>query len=311
MNVALHGLEAEVKKVSKVAAVIRYADDFVILHHELGTIERCKSVVEDWLRTMGLELKPSKTRITHTLEKYGNNDNPGFYFLGCFIRQYKVGKHNSGKGTNLGFKTLIKPSPENVKRHCKRIGEIISSNKATSQQSLIALLNPVITGWSRYFAPSVSKRAYSAADTQTFSQLRRWAFHRHADKPRSWIVSRYWMTIGNRNWVFGTKVDDNLLYLARHDRTNITRHIKIQGSRSIFDGDWIYWSKRMGRYPGTPDAVAKLVKDQKGKCSRCKKSFVESDTLRLGRLRVTSSLKGKKQQKTFLFHANCNVRKCD
>jgi hypothetical protein len=33
---------------------------------------------------MGLELKPSKTRLTHTLNKY-ENEEPGFNFLGFNI----------------------------------------------------------------------------------------------------------------------------------------------------------------------------------------------------------------------------------
>ncbi|MBD2347197.1 hypothetical protein H6G18_24150 [Anabaena subtropica FACHB-260] len=27
------------------------------------------------------------------------------------------------------------------------------------------------------------------------------------------------------------------------------RHIQVQGSRSPFDGDWVYWSSRMGKHP--------------------------------------------------------------
>jgi arginine utilization protein RocB len=49
--------------------VIRYADDFLILHRDLSVIQECKRLTEEWLKDMGLELKPSKTRIAHTLEK--------------------------------------------------------------------------------------------------------------------------------------------------------------------------------------------------------------------------------------------------
>jgi hypothetical protein len=54
---------------------------------------------------MGLELKPSKTRLTHTLDKL--EGNVGFEFLGFHIQQYKVGNYrsaNNSKGTPLGFK---------------------------------------------------------------------------------------------------------------------------------------------------------------------------------------------------------------
>jgi hypothetical protein len=64
---------------------------------------------------MGLELKPSKTRIAHTLKQY-EPEKPGFEFLGFNIRQYPTGKYQSGKTTKgerlLGFKTIITPSKE-------------------------------------------------------------------------------------------------------------------------------------------------------------------------------------------------------
>ena len=60
--------------------VVRYADDFVILHHDLAVIERCQQIATEWLAGLGLELKPSKTRITHTLREHAGN--LGFDFLG-------------------------------------------------------------------------------------------------------------------------------------------------------------------------------------------------------------------------------------
>ena len=49
-----------------------------------------------WLTEYDLELNTEKTRITHTLEMTDQN-KPGFDFLGFNIRQYKVGKYQSGK----------------------------------------------------------------------------------------------------------------------------------------------------------------------------------------------------------------------
>ncbi len=135
-NIALHGLEQHIqnnfpsdekgrwidywktyKKQFQSPRFIRYADDFVILCEELEPIIKCKELVEDWLRKIGLELKPSKTRIGHTLDKL-NEQKPGFNFLGFEIRQFKVGRHYSGKTTSkklLGFKTIIRPSKEKIK----------------------------------------------------------------------------------------------------------------------------------------------------------------------------------------------------
>jgi RNA-directed DNA polymerase len=53
-----------------------WATLLVVLHPKLEIIQQCKQLIENWLLDLGLELKPSKTRITHTL--YENNGNQGF-----------------------------------------------------------------------------------------------------------------------------------------------------------------------------------------------------------------------------------------
>ncbi|MDJ1173899.1 group II intron reverse transcriptase/maturase [Roseofilum capinflatum] len=139
-NIALHGMEEKVKQFAETLpgnkmnnqyalSLIRYADDFVILHKDEQVIRDCSLVIRDWLAEMGLELKPSKTRITHT--KDGDKD---LNFLGFNIAQYQMGKNHSGKspkGERLGFKTLIKPNKDKVKAHIKKLGEVIARHKSS------------------------------------------------------------------------------------------------------------------------------------------------------------------------------------
>jgi RNA-directed DNA polymerase len=67
-------------------------------------------------------------------------------FLGFHIRQYRVGKHQSGKGPRgyqrLGFKTLITPAKPNIKAHLAELGRIMRSGRAWPQAALIRQLNP-------------------------------------------------------------------------------------------------------------------------------------------------------------------------
>jgi RNA-directed DNA polymerase len=89
--------------------VVRYADDFVVLDENLESIQQAKEIISEWLKDMGLELKPSKTRITHTLKEY--QGAVGFDFLGWTVRQFPVGKTQTGTdryGNALGFKTIIR-----------------------------------------------------------------------------------------------------------------------------------------------------------------------------------------------------------
>jgi RNA-directed DNA polymerase len=107
-NVALHGLEtalATAQPPGARPALIRYADDLVILHHDLDGLEQARQDTEAWLAEMGLHLKPSKTRVTHTLIPY--QGQVGFDFLGFHIRQYRVPQHRTRTYRGQpGFKTL-------------------------------------------------------------------------------------------------------------------------------------------------------------------------------------------------------------
>jgi len=158
-NIALHGLETAIREKFPRSGsrgfnapnVVRYADDFVVLHEDLEVIQQCQALTSEWLKDMGLELKPSKTRITHTLNQY--QGNVGFDFLGFHIRQYPVGKTKSGKdcrGRLQGYKTLIKPSRTAIQRHVQKLRETIECHKHSDQTLLIQKLNPRIIGWSNY-----------------------------------------------------------------------------------------------------------------------------------------------------------------
>ena len=73
MNVALHGLEEELIKAypkRHKPAVIRFADDVVILHHDLEILQQVKTQAEAWLNQVGLQLNPTKTHIAHTLNEH-------------------------------------------------------------------------------------------------------------------------------------------------------------------------------------------------------------------------------------------------
>src|SRR2546423_14828376 len=98
--------------------------------------------------------------MSHTLE----GDQPGMDFLGFHIRQYRVGKHQSGKGPRgvqrLGYKTLITPAKANVKAHVAELGRLIRQGQDWPQAALIRKLNPNIPGWANYYRTWVSQATF-------------------------------------------------------------------------------------------------------------------------------------------------------
>ncbi len=329
-NIALHGMEQRIKSefpymVPKSRetwfhkrgenffspAVIRYADDFVILHEDITVVQGCQTLIADWLKDMGLELKPSKTRLAHTCNTV-ENEKPGFDFLGFNIRQFSVGKYHSGKNTQgelLGFKTIITPSKEKVKVHYDKIAEVINNHKAAPQAAMIKHLNPIIRGWSNYFSAVVSKLTYAELDNLVYQKLRAWAKRRHPNKNMGYVVNKYWQTIGDENWVFATREGNNPFRLLAHADTPIVRYVKVKGESSPYDGNLVYWSKRRGESPEMPSRVATLIKRQKGKCAYCRLHFREEDVLEVDH-KIPKSQGGKDKYDNWqLLHRHCHDTK--
>jgi RNA-directed DNA polymerase len=252
----------------------------VVLHEDRRVLEQCQQLLMTWLAAMGLTLNEAKSRIQHTLE----GDQPGFDFLGFHIRQYRVGKHHSGRhasGHRLGYKTLIKPAKANIQAHLAELGRIIRRSKALPQSDLIRQLNPKIRGWAHYYRIGVSKAVYARLDHLTWIKLRRWAHRRHATKSIGWAIERYWHRVDTRRAFATPPTGPDAVYLHTHSEVAITRHVKVQGNRSPYDGDWMYWSTRQGRHPNVSPRLAKLLKQQRGRCRYCGLFFQQEDEIEI------------------------------
>jgi RNA-directed DNA polymerase len=274
MNVALQGLEQTIRAATPKltsAVTIRYADDLVIVHEDLNVLSDMQQEAEAWLAQMGLRLKASKTHITHTRKPY--EGRVGFDFLGFNIRQYEVGQyHTYTYRPRRGFKTLIKPSQAAIKRHLAKVHALVDQYQGAPQAALIAALNPVIRGWANYYRACVAKQVFSRLDHLTYWRLMKWAQRRHARKSQAWCYQRYWPPHYSRK-----DFRDDTAILAHHAETPIIRHIKIQGNKSVYDGDWVYWGMRLRRAPHVTVREGQLLKQQRGRCESCGLCFQGSE----------------------------------
>ncbi len=335
-NVALHGLETMLNEFAKTLNIknhkgnqiswqkkvqsltfIRYADDFVVMHGDLNVIQRCRELISEWLNDIGLELKPSKTRIAHTLHPEKSEDGQaGFDFLGYHIRQFPVGKYKSSiqpsTKEKLGFKTLITPSKTACKKHQKSIKDVIRKHKYSHQAHLINELNPIIRGWANYYSFSDAQTTgiFAKQDNLVFQKLRAWSRHRTGD----WYKARkkYWTKIGNNNWVFATRQGKaNPLRLLSHIEfgSSSTEYVKVKGKDSPFNGNLVYWSTRMGRSPDMPQRKATLLNRQRGVCPWCCLRFREGDILEEDHI-LARALGGKDEYENLqLLHGHCHDAK--
>lgn len=298
-NIALHGLENRLKEfVSKIPqnfqtgnrmtsdrdrksalTVVRYADDFVVTHPDKETLLLCEKYIVEFLKPIGLEINLKKTRFTHTMDKDQSSDGKAsFNFLGFIITQKatRIRSINSTIGKALGFRTYIIPSKKSWQKHKEIInGKVKEIN---NQTSLINTLNPIISGWARYFGISdvYSLKIFQKYNDYLYHKLLRWSYRQTGSIKNGFL--KYWKHSGKR-WEF-TNNEISLVKYTTFARS-LLKYTKIKGENSPYDGNDNYWIKRLQNAPLITKQKSKLLSKQQGKCSYCNLQIRSNDIMEI------------------------------
>lgn len=327
-NIALHGLEEHLKtyfakncaKLSnttrygfeqrkKKCGVIRYADDFVIINENLEVINLLVTETKIWLKDIGLEISEEKSRIV--------NSSNGFNFLGFFIITIR-----RGSASTQPYKIKIYPSKESQLRFSNNIRTVIKYNKTATSYQLIQKLRPILLGWGNYFKYSECKDVFKKLDHALFGALRAWAFRRDTRNGRIKIKQKYFPSSQkyifqgreyNDNWVLAGKLTTKRgtlkNFLPRLSWLQSTKHVKIKGDHSPYDGDYVYWANRMEKHSQYPISIRTLLKKQKLICNLCKIRFNTGDTFEIDHV-IPKSQGGKDIYDNLqLVHKTCHIKK--
>lgn len=263
LNIALHGMEAAAgvryyklgtdgaQTVAGTPALVRYADDFLVMCHTREQAEQVWLRLARWLEPRGLSFNVDKTRIVHVDE--------GCNFLGFNVRRY-------------GGKLLIKPSTAAVRRFRERLTTEVRSLRGSNASMVIIRLNPIIRGWAAYYRSVVSKKVFSTVDDHLWQLTYRWALRSHPNKSKHWVIARYFGKFNQarqNRWIFGDR--DSGTYLRRLDWTKIVRHRMVMGTSSPDDPALTdYWADRRRKRPLPLTApTARLLAAQDGRCPAC------------------------------------------
>ena len=228
-----------------------YADDVVVLCHSQRQAEQVKARLAGWLAPRGLAFNEDKTKIVHL--------DDGFDFLGFNVRRY----HR---------KLLIKPSQAAIRRLRERLAAETRKLRGTNAVAVITTLSPIIRGWAAYYRTVVSSEVFGSLDTYVWKLLYKWARWRHQNKPRRWVVARYfgkYCKFRNDHWVFGDR--DSGGYLVKFSWTGIERHVPVKGGASPDDPALAsYWAKRRSKVkPPLDRYTLRLLARQAGLCPLC------------------------------------------
>jgi RNA-directed DNA polymerase len=271
LNVTLHGLEEAAgvryirtgvqagKTYADAPVVIRYADDLVALCHSQEQARQIKARLAEWLAPRGLAFNDEKTRIVAL--------NSGFDFLGFNVRRY-------------GDKLLIKPSKPAIKRIRSRLAREMRALRGTNARAVLGTVAPIVRGWSAYYRGVVSKEIFGALDHYLWQLTYKWAKISHSNKPRTWIVKRYFGQFNparQDRWVFGDR--DSGAYLPHFAWTTIVRHALVPGRASPDDPALAqFWTdRRRKRQPLLDRSTLRLLQAQHGRCPLCKDYLLHAD----------------------------------
>tara|TARA_B110000483_G_scaffold242877_1_gene330226 strand:- start:11076 stop:12848 length:1773 start_codon:yes stop_codon:yes gene_type:complete len=286
-NIALHGMENAIKNhyvekfrknfpgvgkrdILRRAAVIRYADDFVVITDFREEVEEIKQYLEKWLmQEAGLEFSKEKTHILNSAE--------GLDFLGFHM----VSVNYQGR-----WKFITKISRKSKLNHLIELRSIIQKYKGGSAAQLITKLNPVIRGWCNYYRTCQCTEEFNQVEYMTFGQIRAWVFRRKSKglRSRTSIKQKYfpekytikfdgaehvsdWILVGQK---VGRKGIKEKIHLIRHSWILVRNHVKVQGQASPYNGDHIYWATRSIKYGIFNLTEQRLLKKQSFKCNICK-----------------------------------------
>jgi RNA-directed DNA polymerase len=272
LNVALHGMERAAgvryqqtgpragETVPGSPVLIRYADDLLALCHTRDEAEQVKARLAGWLAPRGLTFNEDKTRIV-TLDE-------GCDFLGFTVRR------QSGK-------LLIKPSKAALRRIRERLRTEMRALRGANAAMVLVRLNPIIRGWAAYYRTAVSSEAFSALDRHLWRLTYKWAKHGHPNKPKRWVVKRYFGAFNKSRrdrWVFGDR--DSGAYRTKFAWTGIVRHRMVKGGSSPDDPALAqYWAdrRRRGAPPPMDQLSLRLLKTQAGRCPSCGDLLLHAD----------------------------------
>jgi RNA-directed DNA polymerase len=145
------------------AAIVNFADDFVILSRGKATeaLEWTRRV----LGRLGLTLNEKKTSIR-------NGRQERFDFLG-----YSFGPHYSRKTGRryLGFS----PSKKSVNRIKEKVGEHLKPNNVLPWEAVRDPLNLKLKGWKQYFKLGSPGQAFAVVDQHVEERVRHFLRRRH------------------------------------------------------------------------------------------------------------------------------------
>jgi len=276
----------------------------VIFAKSLSDILKAQQLTIEFLKPIGLNLSEDKTRIGHSMENHtGTSGIIGLNFLSFHFRNIKCSIHRgvkSTRGKKQIFKLITCPSREAVAEHKREVSKLLIKYKSATLGTVLEKLSARIKGWTWYHAITQSTLTFSKLDHWLWKKLWLWAVRRYRNAKKAKL---YCFNV--RGWSFGYEEKGKTFILNRHDQTNVRKHVKIKAGASIYDGDLIYFAKRLSFSNPRIKNLKNLISKQKFLCSYCEDFLLPGQIIELHHYTNEYSNKNNREKISFV-HAHCH-----
>lgn len=265
-------------------AIIRYADDFLIICHKQEQANSMYDKMTEYLNKRQLSLSMEKTRVTHIED--------GFDFLGFNIRQYRKSSDTA--------KLLIKPSKDSIKKAKTTIKNAFTEKRGRPVGEIITELNPIIRGTGYYWNKVVSKEIFDNVDHYVWIKAMKYLKQLHPKKSLEWKKERYFKPdhngISKDKWIL-TDPKYNNNQITKLSWIPIEKHVMVKFDNSP-DNPALkqYFEQRDEKEFNVNNVLRrqKIAKTQKYKCRVCKQSLIGEESLEVNHI-VPENIGGKSQ----------------
>eukprot|EP01025_Chloroclados_australasicus_P065837 TRINITY_DN8982_c0_g2_i3.p1 TRINITY_DN8982_c0_g2~~TRINITY_DN8982_c0_g2_i3.p1 ORF type:complete len:1276 (-),score=184.86 TRINITY_DN8982_c0_g2_i3:414-3794(-) len=291
VNIALHGVEWEVKKYgydlpeapglgdtraerAKQINLIRWGNEFVVVHHKRELLLEVYNLLQRWLQQRGLTFDEHYTHVGNAgMRAIWNRRHvpAGMTFVNFSLVQSRrqIKKEERTDQRDCELRVLIRPSRAVVQQHLDEMSRVVKFHYATKAEDLVHALNPRIQEWQKEFSISSLRMPFSYMDFMLYQKIRRWGYRRHNNKGKKWVRAKYFKVINERRRMFG----DDGSYQVLYRELQLTRHPRLRHTKSVYDLEWGYWNARLNSHPDVGYQKYEMLKRQGGKCAYCMRTF--------------------------------------
>lgn len=165
-------------RIASGLAYVRYADDFVVLTRSQHIMKTYViPAIQEFLKPRGLSLSEEKTKLFRLKDEGAQLDFLGYTFK--YQDKWRFDKHIFYTHYAGSRGIALYPNRNKVHAFIDKIRSIFKKSQNLDSYNLIAILNPMIRGWSNYYNLGNSSHYRDTVRNPIYHMIWKWVHNKH------------------------------------------------------------------------------------------------------------------------------------